>query len=325
MLAPPLLSDDPSDLLDHLELRAIRDTDGNASAAELLTELAMAGSKDVRDEEAAPTTLSEELAAIVDAVFTHAEDRIVHCGDNGYPFEIDGNVLLKQDTDFSRVYTFLLLLSAHGKDAVSGMDGARLFEDVCAIAAASYLGSANVSTDAFIFGFPRRLKPKDFPGALKKLCNYLCEGKPDKKMPNSKTMKDAGLDVVVRKPFADGKASQLIAFGQCATGDNWWSKRYELQPGDWCREWMTKTPHVAPSKMFFVPHSVTSEDWVHLGYQAGIVFDRFRIAYCCENAVTPKLRKRLTAWSNAARSKTIAKRKVSTKGRKKSVRRRKKR
>jgi len=77
--------------------------------------------------------------------------------------------------------------------------------------------------------------------------------------------------------------------------------------------------------MFFIPHSVTTEEWIHLSYQAGIVFDRFRIAYCCENAITPELRKRLTEWSNAARSKAIVNRKISTKGRKKSERMRKKR
>lgn len=319
MLAPPLLSDDPADLLDHLELRALRDADGNASAAELLTELAMGGSSDARDEEATET-LSEEMGAIVDAVFTQAEDRMVHCGKNGYPFGIDGNVLLKEDSDFSRVYTFLLLLSVHGKDAVPGTDGAKLFEDVSAVAAASYLGSGDLSKDAFIFGFPRRLRARDFPGALANLCTYIGEGKPDNKMPNRKTMKDAGLDVAFSKPFPDRKPSQLIAFGQCATGENWRSKRHELQPADWCREWMLKTPQVNPAKMFFVPHSITSDDWVHLGYQAGIVFDRFRIAYCCENTITPELRKRLTEWSNAARSKTAATRKRTTRAGKRSVR-----
>jgi hypothetical protein len=324
MLAPPLLSDDPADLLDHLELRALRDADGNASAAELLTELSMGGSSDARDEEAATETLSEEMAAIADAVFTQAEDRRIHCGKNAYPFGIDGNVLLKEDSDFSRVYTFLLLLSAHGKDAVPDSDGARLFEDVSAVAAASYLGSSDISKDPLIFGFPRRLEVKDFPGAVANLCAYIGEGKPDSKMPNINKMKDAGLDVVFSKPFPDKKSSQLVAFGQCATGENWWDKTYELQPGDWCREWMLKTPQVNPLKMFFIPHSVSANDWVHLGYQAGVVFDRFRIAYTCENTVTGELRKRLTAWSNAVGVKTIAKRK-GAKAKKKSVRKAKKR
>lgn len=314
MLQPPLLSDDPAELLDHLELRALRDPDGNASAAELVTELTMGGSGDARDDEM-QTPLSEELAGIVDAVFTHAEDRNSHCGENGYPFTIDGNVLLKQDDDFSRVYTFLLLLSAHGKDAVSGTDAAQLFEDVSAVAAANYLGNC----DGFVFGFPRRMKPKDFPGALAKLCKFIGEGKPDRKMPNQDTMKDAGLDVVVGKPFLDRKPSQLIAFGQCATGGNWRAKKHELQPETWCRVWMSKTPQVNPAKMFFIPHSVTADDWVHLGYHAGIVFDRFRISYCCEKAITPALRKRLTTWSNAARSKTVTATKRSKKLKKKKA------
>ena len=159
----------------------------------------------------------------------------------------------------------------------------------------------DVDADAFVFGFPRRLSPKDFPGALKKLCSHLREGKPDRKMPNASSMKDAGLDLVIRKPFPDRRASQLIAFGQCATGRNWWEKRHELQPGDWCREWMLKTPQVMPSKMFFVPHAVASRDWAHLGYQAGIIFDRFRITYCCEGEIRDGLREKLRLWSETAR------------------------
>jgi len=240
MIRPPLLSDNPADLLDHLELRALRDADGNASAAELLTELSMGGSSDARDEEDTTETLSEAMSAIADAVFTQAEDRSVHCGKDGYPFGIDGNVLLKEDSDFSRVYTFLLLLSAHGKDAVAGSDGAKLFEDVSAVAAASYLGSRDALREPLVFGFPRRVEVANFPAAVANLCIYIGEGKSDDKMPNINKMKDAGLDIVFNKPFPDKKSSQLIAFGQCATGENWWDKKYELQPGDWCREWMLK-------------------------------------------------------------------------------------
>lgn len=299
-LPPPILSDHPARLLDHLEIRALQDLDGNASAATLISSLSITGSSDARPDDPEDVPLSEELAAIVDAVFTEAEDRTRHCGEGGYPFTIDGNSIIKQDTNFSRVYTFLVLLSAYGKDAVEGENGAKLFEDVCAVAAATYLGTS-LKNDGFIFGFPRRIQPPGFPKALKKLCRHLREGTPDKKMPKSPDMKDAGLDIVIRKPFPDRKSSQLFAFGQCATGWDWWPKRLELQPDDWCREWLSKTPQVLPAKMFFVPHAVEASDWAHLGFRAGIIFDRLRIAYCCEGSISKSLRKRLRSWADAAR------------------------
>src|ERR1039458_1816418 len=122
----------------------------------------------------------------------------------------------------------------------------------------------------------------------------------DDKFPNVTSMKDAGLDIVVWRPFPDNRSSKLIAFGQCATGDNWWGKRHELQPNDWCRTWMRKTPQVLPVKAFFVPHSVSDDQWAQLGYAAGIIFDRFRIVHLVEGGLPDVLRDRLIAWTRAA-------------------------
>ena len=63
---------------------------------------------------------------------------------------------------------------------------------------------------------------------------------------------------------------------------------------------MLKTPHLIPVKMFFVPHSITNEEWAELGYQAGIIFDRLRIAHLAEQNMTAELRGRLKAWSKLA-------------------------
>src|SRR4051794_4800915 len=108
----PLLSDDPDHLLDHLELRAMFDPDGNASAAELAGELALGGSDDASDDESDVISASEEVEGIVDAVFTAAENRINHCGEELYPFSLDGNVLVSLDSSRAGVYSFLLLLSS---------------------------------------------------------------------------------------------------------------------------------------------------------------------------------------------------------------------
>lgn len=298
----PLVSDDANELLDHLEICALTDADANASASQLKTDVEITGSNDAVDpeEEKAPS-LSAHLEGKIDAAFTEAEIRIRACGVSNYPFELQRRILVPRGKPFSSVYTFLLGLSAFGEDAVPGKNGAKLFEEVCAHASRIYFGCENNPADAHVFGFPRRIGPKDFPTAVADLCSrHLREGTADKKVPNAQTKKDAGLDIVIWRGFPDARSSKFIAFGQCATGKNWWGKRHELQPFEWCRTWLTKTPHVTPAKMFFVPHAVNDHLWCELGYIAGIVFDRFRIAHHAEQSLPAPLRRELRGWNKAA-------------------------
>lgn len=300
----PLLSDGPQELLDHLELAALSDSDRNASAAELWSDLELAGSTDAMEEdEDTQTTEFQRLEGIVDAVFTEAEVRIRGCSERNYPFQLQRKAILSQDDDRSRVYTFLLFLSAFGESAIPKLDAAKLFEDVCAHASKIYFGSNLEPAESHVFGFPRRLGPRDFLGALEDLClNRLREGVPDNKMPGASSMKDAGLDIVTWKPFVDRRSSQLIAFGQCATGQNWWDKRYELQPSDWCKTWLSKQPQVYPVKMFFVPYAVCDDDWAVLGHQAGIIFDRLRIAHFAEQTLPTAVRQQIQVWNQTVAS-----------------------
>lgn len=298
----PLVSDKPGELLDHLELSALADPDGNASASQLKSELGITGSEDaIEDEQNDAPTMSDYIEAAVDAAFTEAEYRTQACAAEHYPFEIQRKAILTRDSDFSSVYSFLLGLSLFGEAAVKDKDAAKIFEEVCAHASRNYFGCANNPADCHIFGFPRRIGAKDFRNAVDELCfRKIREGKPDKEFPTAHTMKDAGLDIVTWRSFPDCRSSKLIAFGQCATGKHWWGKRHELQPDTWCRTWLTKSPHVIPIKMFFVPHAITSDDWVELGYQAGIIFDRFRITHYAEQNLSAGLRKTLREWSRAA-------------------------
>jgi hypothetical protein len=299
----PIMSDKPHELLDHVEFSALTDPDKNSSKSQLASELIVTGSVDAVEDET--DDKADSLEGITDAVFTEAEDRIKACGGEGnYPFELQRKALLSKDESLSSVYTFLLFLSRFGEKAVEGVNGAKLFEDVCSHAIAAYLGCADALADNYVFGFPRRVVPKNFVAALDDLCRVkILEGIPDNKFPDINTMKDAGLDIVAWLSFPDRRSSKLIAFGQCATGDNWWSKRYELQPSDWVRTWLTKTPQVIPVKTFFVPHAVTVSEWAQLGYQAGIIFDRFRITYLVEPSISDALRVNLQDWNRAALSK----------------------
>lgn len=299
------MSDKPHELLDHVEFSALTDPDRNSSKSQLAGEIIVTGSVDaVEQDETEQQDKVDSLEGITDAVFTEAEDRIKACGgDANYPFDLQRKALVSKDEALSSVYTFLLFLSRFGEKAVDGVNGAKLFEDLCSHAMAIYFGCRDALAASYVFGFPRRVAPKNFVAALDDLCRVkILEGIPDNKFPDINMMKDAGLDVVAWLPFPDRRSAKLIAFGQCATGENWWAKRYELQPSDWVRTWLTKTPQVIPVKTFFVPHAVTVSEWAHLGYQAGIIFDRFRITYLAEPSISDALRLNLQNWSRAALS-----------------------
>lgn len=298
---PPLMSEDPHDLLDHVELRALTDPDRNSSASELTSELKVTGSSDAIEDEEDQQGVSQYREGVLDAVFTEAEYRIKAVGELYYPFNLQRKALVSRDPAFSTVYTFLLFLSIFGKDAVAGTNAAKLFEDVSAIASSRYFGCQGALAYTYVFGFPRRVGPKDFPAALDDLCqNKIREGEPNTRIPNTKDMKDANLDVVSWLPFPDQRSAKLIAFGQCATGRDWWGKRNENQPIDWIRNWLINGPQVIPVKMFFVPHAITFSEWAQLGFVAGIIFDRFRIAHFAEQGIPDTLRKEIQAWSKAA-------------------------
>src|SRR5437870_5248063 len=117
---PPLMSEDPHDLLDHVELRALTDPDRNSSAAELTSELKVTGSSDAIEDEDTDESTSQSREGILDAVFTEAEYRIKAVGESYYPFSLERKALISNDPSFSTVYTFLLFLSIFGKDAVPG-------------------------------------------------------------------------------------------------------------------------------------------------------------------------------------------------------------
>lgn len=259
------------------------------------------GSEDALTDEEEEMSVEELVEGVLDAVLTNAEDRIKACGDDAYPFLLAGKSLSSKDSAFASIYAFLLCLSYHGKDAVSGENGAKLFEGVCAYAVGNYLGCLNTPAENYVFGFPRRIGPADFVGAVDDLCHRkMCEGTPDNQVPDLHTMKDAGLDIVAWLPFPDGRSSKLILFGQCATGKRWRGKVNELLPNAWCQTWLTKDPKVTPVKAFFVPHAVSMVDWEKLGYHSGIFFDRFRIAHFAEKAIPKPFRDELENWAIAA-------------------------
>ena len=114
--------------------------------------------------------------------------------------------------------------------------------------------------------------------------------------PGIENEKDSHLDVVAWRPFPDGKSSQLIAFGQCATGKNWKrEKLYEMRPESFREKWMSTGWFPSPVRALFVPHTVTENDWHSVMVDGGLIFDRCRIAGLVTD-LPDELRGRCAAW-----------------------------
>jgi len=305
-LTVPSLIDPPEEKADWVELYALKDDDGNASFADLISALGLSGTADAIEEEDDEGPLEEltdedHYEGAAEAAFQEITDRVDACRGvkDGYPFALTNNAVLRRNDSIGSVYCFLLMLSRFGHKA-GGSEGAKLFEELCAEAAKSYFGIDKTHVRSSVFGFPRRVGPAGFARALDALCCELGEGRGARQRPNSADQKDAKLDVVAWRSFADGRQGKLIAFGQCATGTDWKNKTTELgQPMDWCRLWMQDTPAVPPIRMFFVPHRISETVWFQTCVNGGILFDRCRIVQHSES-VPEDLREQLAEWSVAA-------------------------
>lgn len=287
-------SDDAQKLADWTELAALHSR-RPLSVNDIIREIrrggttdALAGEEDLDDDVDEGSDDSERIA---ESAFEVIERREQACG-GAYPFELspDGGSVEPTENSRSAPYSFLLLLSVFGLQ--SGPPGSfpeRTFEDLCAVAAATYLGGPHGPAEGLAFGFPRHYEAKGFGAALIDLYRRLGVGelKPGLEVEElSKSEKDSGIDVIAWRHFPDREPGQLIAFGQCAVGrTDWKEKASALNPGAFCRKWLKVEPPSDPVPMYFIPFDPTrGEKWRHLTADVGgVVFDRQRIAYLLQD------------------------------------------
>lgn len=291
------------EVADYLELRALLDPDGITSALQLLTDVCLGGDDSAYESlpPAERSTWQTEREGLTSEALDETARRQKICLEAHYPFVIHATSLKSGANSADTVYAFLLLLSFLKGNAPNHAKAAKLFEEISAEAGAAYLG-CNSSSDAFVFGFPRRLEPKGFLPAVAELCgkNRLNEGSADIDEPKTAHQKDARLDVVVWKNFPDCRRGRLILFGQCATGADWEDKVYSLDPHKWREKWLVEPLLPCPQGAFFIPFAVSDEDWKHVLIDGGVLFDRFRIAGLASAKLPEDMRNQIAEWNKAA-------------------------
>ena len=287
-------SDEYRTVADWAELVALH-SDCPISISDIIREIRRGGTTDtLADEEDLDDDVdegSDDSELIAESAFLVIERRHKACG-GAYPFRLsaDGSAIEPNEDATLAPYSFLLLLSVFGlKAGPEDSYPERTFEDLCAVAAAPYLGGPHGKAEGLSFGFPRRYEAKGFGPALHDLYKRLGVGKlkPGVEVENlSKSQKDGGIDVIAWQHFPDRELGQLIAFGQCAVGQtDWREKASALKPGSFCRKWLGVAPPSDPLPMYFIPFDPPrSEKWFNLAADAGgVVFDRQRIAYLIQD------------------------------------------
>jgi len=267
-----LPTDDPTDplrLADWLEIVAVLSRDGNSSQGDLERAFRRAALAEYGDDESVERKLLD--------VFNELERRAQAAG-AAYPFDIGyGVIQLRSRWEDFPAYVFCLCLSYF--DLTATGHAPKLFEQVSCLAAKGYLEG-----DAVGFGWPRSDLPTSFAEAVTELCKRIGEGVGFRQQPEL-DRKDDKLDVVAWRDFADRQPSKLILFGQCAAGRNWEGKLGELQPEAFYKQWMQVPPLSPPVKSFFVPHRIHSGNWTYVANNAGILFERCRIAFWAHQQV----------------------------------------
>ena len=222
-----------------------------------------------------------------------------------YPFEIDlqgreSRLSVAQrshdiETEAARSsYLFCLLTSAIRDHRIQGDNTAQLqqeipkiFQAIAANAAAAMLGGGAIS-----FGWPRP-NGSAFQPALREASQQLRLGKPLDNVPlwSSGQQKDAGIDIIAWRDFADKRPGKFVLFGQVASGNNWIEKTVKNDTSLFL-SWFSERPteHYIPA--IFIPfpqHHACSgrndqafeavavaEAWL-MEQKFGLVIDRLRI------------------------------------------------
>jgi hypothetical protein len=162
------------------------------------------------------------------------------------------------------------------------------FQSIATEAAAEILGG-----DAISFGWPRPEGTAFIP-ALQNAARLLRLGTPLNSPPlwSKGSEKDAGIDVIAWRDFADNFPGKIVLFGQVASGSNWTEKSVKADTPRFL-SWFSERPtqHYIPA--IFIPfpqhHGCSgrkesafdevarAEAWLR-EQQYGLVIDRLRIA-----------------------------------------------
>jgi hypothetical protein len=303
----PETDDKLVNLADWVEIKALLESDSNASQEDLARALQQSYSVN-----------SSDARTLAGDVFKELKDREAACiplpGKGHvweYPFKLNaaGNLLslrmrLTAQSRAGMLYTFLLVASRADMDSqrkLESLDPTQIFERLCADILLNFWGGKTELSGSLVFGTARK-NPKhthQFHSNIENLCITLKEGRgmrPGVKTPGAG---DGKLDVVVWRIFSDGRTGGLIGFGQCKTGIHWKTHLTKLQPRSFCTKYLQQPLIIEPVRVYMVPHRVDGSEWESHTTEGGLLLDRCRLVqYGYE--ISKEVFKNCRTWLRAA-------------------------
>jgi hypothetical protein len=291
-----LLRGEASDAAEE-ELAADRLRDGEEEADEDHTETEIPGF-DLRDEGEAERDIR------VEQLFSEIELRL-RIGPRLYPFEVVDEQIVERDALGKPVYLLLLILSsdeAGYRDERRAHEVEATFDSIALTAVRQFLGPNTVGVR-----FARNshdpedelTRPALFSEAIKWLRHQI-DLRPGVRRPEDddedatthwefedaspgdarqplNTYKDAGVDVVVWRRFADDRRGFPVLLAQCTVQLAWQDKVSDVKIELWMK-WIDFDT-VPPQKALVIPFAVNRDDprWDDRTVSAGIIVDRLRL------------------------------------------------
>lgn len=281
----PETDDKLVNLADWVEIKAILESDGNASQEDLSRALQRAYSMDEMD---ARTLAGDAFKELKDR-----ENVCLPLPGRGhawqYPFKLNaaGNLLslrakLTAQSRAGMLYTFLLVASRADMDSqrkLENLDPASLFEQLCADVLLNFWGGRTELSGSMVFGTARKKAKHNtqFHSNIEHLCTNLRHGRGMKAGVKTPGAGDGKLDVVVWRVFSDGRTGGLIGFGQCKTGIHWKTHLTKLQPRHFCQKYFQEPLIIDPIRVYMVPHRVDGAEWNSHTSEGGLLLDRCRL------------------------------------------------
>lgn len=196
-------------------------------------------------------------------------------GASRYPFVVVDRGVGHDAAASGDLYRFLLLLSIKGTPLRVEADYQRSDPLFDAVVREAFLSLYGRNAQALVFGWPPRDdRPGGFPAAVRWAAERIGIEMRGGIVPDHK--RDAGVDVILWRPFEDNRSAFTIVLIQNTVQMSFVKKPRDVDPAEWRDWWQIGT---APSVGFAIPFSMPQRDiwWEDVSKAANIVLDRGRI------------------------------------------------
>lgn len=193
-----------------------------------------------------------------------------------YPFLVDDRGVLMVESESSALYSLLVILSVRGTQVRREGEYRRSDPLFDAVAREAFRAEQGSRAKALIFAWPPRGdRPAKFPEALKWAANAMgIDVRDPEKLPTN--YQDAGVDVIVWRPFTDGRTGFTILLAQNTVQEVFRKKPRDVSASKW-HGWLRVG--VLPSIGFAIPFSLPRGDiwWTEVTDEVAVAMDRGRL------------------------------------------------